>query len=110
MITDSIRLSWRDARMVHTIQTNAGYYGDMGAIGHLDVCVNNGLTQPFCANTERTVLSCQLIRKCYPNSHAIEFISFHLFFISSGAMYSFTFVLTHLCALFFGSQSFQSKS
>lgn len=53
MITDSVRLSWRDARIVHTIQTNAGYYGDMGAIGHLDICVNSGLTQPFCANTER---------------------------------------------------------
>lgn len=50
MITDSVRLSWRDARLVHTFQTNAGYYGEIGAIGHLDICVNNGLTQPFCAN------------------------------------------------------------
>lgn len=54
MITDSVRLSWRDAQLVHTFQTNAGYYGDIGAIGHVDICVNNGLTQPFCIdNNER---------------------------------------------------------
>lgn len=53
MITDSVRLNWRDAKLVHTFQTNAGYYGDMGAIGHLDICVNNGLTQPFCPNNKR---------------------------------------------------------
>lgn len=49
-VTESVRLSWRDARLVHTFQTNAGYYGDIGAIGHVDICVNNGLTQPFCIN------------------------------------------------------------
>lgn len=52
LITDPVRLSWRDAKLVHTIQTNAGYYGDLGAIGHLSICVNNGLTQPFCVNAE----------------------------------------------------------
>lgn len=38
--------------LVHTIQTNAGYYGDLGSIGHLDVCVNNGNIQPFCTDSQ----------------------------------------------------------
>lgn len=52
LITESIRLSSNDAHMVHTIQTNAGYYGDLGSIGHVDICVNNGNIQPFCADSQ----------------------------------------------------------
>lgn len=52
LITDTVRLSWRDAQLVHTVQTNAGYYGDFGSIGHLDICVNNGVVQPFCTNAD----------------------------------------------------------
>lgn len=51
LITDSNRLSWRDAHSVQTIQTNSGYYGDVGSIGHMDVCVNDGNIQPFCADS-----------------------------------------------------------
>lgn len=49
LIGDDIRLSRRDADRVHTLQTNAGVLGDLGSIGHVDVCVNNGISQPFCA-------------------------------------------------------------
>lgn len=63
LIMESIRLSWRDAKLVHTIQTNAGHYGDFGAIGHLDVCANNGIMQPFCADSERNPkLSIKVLR------------------------------------------------
>lgn len=48
LIRESDRLSYRDAESVHTIQTNAGFYGDLGSIGHVDVCANNGNIQPFC--------------------------------------------------------------
>lgn len=52
LILNSNRLSWRDATSVQTIQTNAGYYGDLGSIGHSDVCVNNGNIQPFCKHSQ----------------------------------------------------------
>lgn len=48
MIPDSNRLSWRDANLVQTIQTNAGYYGDIGSVGHLDICVNQIVLCKFC--------------------------------------------------------------
>lgn len=50
LIKESERLSYRDAERVHTISTNAGVYGDIGSIGHVDVCVNNGNVQPFCVD------------------------------------------------------------
>lgn len=40
LISNSDRLSWRDAKTVQTIQTNAGYYGDIGSVGHMDVSIN----------------------------------------------------------------------
>lgn len=52
LITNSIRLSQNDAHMVQTIQTNAGYYGDIGSIGHVDICMNDGNVQPFCTDTQ----------------------------------------------------------
>lgn len=52
LITNSIRLSQNDAHMVHTIQTNAGYYGDLSSIGHVDICINNGNIQPFCTDSQ----------------------------------------------------------
>lgn len=65
LISDANRLSWRDARLVQTIQTNAGYYGDIsgvsGTIGHLDVCVNNGNIQPFCEKSQSTAFYLQNI-------------------------------------------------
>lgn len=50
LIREGERLSYKDAERVHTISTNAGFYGDVGSIGHVDVCVNNGNVQPFCAD------------------------------------------------------------
>lgn len=62
LISDSNRLSWRDARLVQTIQTNAGFYGDLGSIGHLDVCVNNGNIQPFCIKSaSMSCLNCKTL-------------------------------------------------
>lgn len=50
MLRESDRLSYKDAETVHTISTNAGFYGDIGSIGHVDVCANNGNMQPFCVD------------------------------------------------------------
>lgn len=47
-ISDRIRLKRKSAKYVHVIQTNAGFYGDIGSIGDVNVCVNNGNVQPFC--------------------------------------------------------------
>lgn len=48
LITDKIRLNRANAERVHTLQTNAGFFGELGAIGHVDICVNSGIKQPFC--------------------------------------------------------------
>lgn len=75
LISDANRLSWRDARLVQTIQTNAGYYGDIsgvsGTIGHLDVCVNNGNIQPFCEKSQSTAFYLQTI---FANDFIFSFI------------------------------------
>ncbi|XP_055308493.1 phospholipase A1 member A-like isoform X2 [Sitodiplosis mosellana] len=65
LISDTDRLSWRDATFVQTIQTNAGYYGDIGSIGHLDVCINNGNMQPFCQNSQNPNLCSHLYAMCF---------------------------------------------
>lgn len=51
LITDKIRLKRKAAEMVHVIQTNAGHYGDIGSIGDVNICANNGNTQPFCQDS-----------------------------------------------------------
>lgn len=51
LISDNIRLKRKSAERVHVIQTNAGYYGDIGAVGDLNICVNNGNMQPFCRDS-----------------------------------------------------------
>lgn len=56
LIGDDIRLTRKDAIRVHTLQTNAGVLGDLGSIGHVDVCVNKGITQPFCADATSKIL------------------------------------------------------
>lgn len=48
LISERIRLKRKAADHVHVIQTNAGYYGDIGSIGDVNICVNNGNIQPFC--------------------------------------------------------------
>lgn len=67
LINEQLRLSHRDAERVHVIQTNAGYYGDIGIIGHVNICVNDGNMQPFCVDAEsdyfliiRKKLTCKL--------------------------------------------------
>lgn len=40
-----------DAKAVHVIHTNAGYYGENSRVGHVDFCVNGGKRQPYCATT-----------------------------------------------------------
>ena len=44
------RLDSGDADFVEVIHTNAGYYGEIGRVGHVDFCVNGGKIQPFCSN------------------------------------------------------------
>lgn len=51
LIFGNFRLSRTDARFVHVLQTNAGYYGGVGSMGHVNVCVNGGLIQPYCSRT-----------------------------------------------------------
>lgn len=64
------------------------YLGDIGAIGHLDVCVNGGLTQPFCANSE-----CKLLLKFR-----------HWTYVECVASFSSsTFMFACVCTLFHGS-------
>jgi hypothetical protein len=46
-----MRLKRKAAEIVHVIQTNAGYYGDIGSIGDVNICVNNGNVQPFCQDS-----------------------------------------------------------
>lgn len=40
------------ANYVEVMHTNAGYYGDIGSIGHTDICFNDGNIQPYCRETE----------------------------------------------------------
>lgn len=53
LIPNSIRLNYRDANVVQTLQTNAAFYGEAGSIGHVDICVNDGNMQPFCLDSDR---------------------------------------------------------
>lgn len=45
------RLDSGDANSVQVFHTNAGHYGEMGRVGHVDFCINGGKSQPYCANT-----------------------------------------------------------
>lgn len=45
------RLDSGDAKAVHVIHTNAGYYGETGKVGHVDFCINGGKHQPYCQYT-----------------------------------------------------------
>lgn len=40
LVTDKVRLNRDNAVRVHTLQTNAGVLGDLGRIGHVDMCVD----------------------------------------------------------------------
>lgn len=52
LIFGDFRLKRSSARSVHVLQTNAGHFGDVGSIGHVNVCVNDGVLQPYCLKTK----------------------------------------------------------
>jgi phosphatidylserine sn-1 acylhydrolase len=49
------RLDTADAKAVQVIHTNAGYYGEVGRVGHVDFCVNGGRHQPYCGNSTSNI-------------------------------------------------------
>ncbi|KAK0160642.1 hypothetical protein PV328_008029 [Microctonus aethiopoides] len=59
------RLDSGDADFVQVIHTNAGYYGEIGRVGHVDVCVNGGKLQPFCMNKTNEQLCSHVWVVCY---------------------------------------------
>ncbi|XP_034945415.1 phospholipase A1 member A-like [Chelonus insularis] len=59
------RLDSGDANFVEVIHTNAGYYGEIGQIGHVDICVNGGKVQPFCENKPNYQLCSHVWSVCY---------------------------------------------
>lgn len=59
------RLDSGDAKAVHVIHTNAGYYGENSRVGHVDFCVNGGKRQPYCATTSNENLCSHIWSICY---------------------------------------------
>ncbi|XP_018372508.1 PREDICTED: phospholipase A1-like [Trachymyrmex cornetzi] len=59
------RLDSGDADFVEVIHTNAGYYGEIGRIGHVDFCVNGGKVQPFCEDREMYQLCSHVWAVCF---------------------------------------------
>lgn len=59
------RLDVGDAEFVEVIHTNAGYYGEIDRIGHVDFCVNGGKVQPFCRDREMYQLCSHMWSVCY---------------------------------------------
>lgn len=59
------RLDAGDAKFVQVIHTNAGYYGEIGRIGHVDFCVNGGKMQPFCEDSENSELCSHIWAVCF---------------------------------------------
>ncbi|KAH0561714.1 phospholipase A1 member A [Cotesia glomerata] len=59
------RLDSGDADFVEVIHTNAGYYGEIGRVGHVDVCVNGGKVQPFCEDKQNHQLCSHVWVVCY---------------------------------------------
>lgn len=59
------RLDAGDADFVEVIHTNAGYYGEVGRVGHVDFCVNGGKVQPFCQDREMFHLCSHVWSVCF---------------------------------------------
>ncbi|XP_015114960.1 phospholipase A1 member A [Diachasma alloeum] len=59
------RLDSGDADFVEVIHTNAGYYGEIGRVGHVDFCVNGGRVQPFCQKSSNEQLCSHVWVVCY---------------------------------------------
>ncbi|XP_071566062.1 phospholipase A1 [Temnothorax nylanderi] len=59
------RLDAGDADFVEVMHTNAGYYGEVGRVGHVDFCVNGGKVQPFCADREMYQLCSHVWAVCF---------------------------------------------
>ncbi|XP_055857650.1 phospholipase A1-like [Episyrphus balteatus] len=62
---NSNRLDSGDAKAVHVIHTNAGFYGETGKVGHVDFCVNGGKRQPYCGGTSNANLCSHIWSICY---------------------------------------------
>lgn len=59
------RIDSGDADFVQVIHTNAGYYGEIGRLGHVDVCINGGKIQPFCENKTNKQLCSHVWAVCF---------------------------------------------
>ncbi|XP_037036071.1 endothelial lipase-like [Bradysia coprophila] len=65
LIIGDLRLTKSSARVVHVLQTNAGHYGQLGPVGHVNVCVNSGYIQPYCFGTRHPHLCSHIRSLCY---------------------------------------------
>ncbi|KAJ6646182.1 Phospholipase A1 member A, partial [Pseudolycoriella hygida] len=65
LIFGKLRLTKSSAKAVHVLQTNAGYFGDVGSVGHVNICVNGGLIQPYCAKSRLSNLCSHIWAICY---------------------------------------------
>lgn len=54
-----------DAEFVEVIHTNAGYYGEIDRVGHVDFCVNGGKVQPFCKDKKTYHLCSHMWAVCF---------------------------------------------
>lgn len=100
-----MRLKRKAAEIVQVIQTNAGYYGDIGSIGDVNICVNNGNVQPFCQHSSgifniKKYSRQQTISK-YISNKIYVFFSFLIF----GFLLKDKNLCSHIWALCFMAQS-----
>ncbi|XP_037037699.1 phospholipase A1 member A-like [Bradysia coprophila] len=65
LIYGDLRLKRSSAKSVHVLQTNAGSFGDVGSVGHVNVCVNGGLIQPYCVKARKPNLCSHIWAICY---------------------------------------------
>lgn len=56
--TKYFRLTKDDAHQVQIIHTNAGLLGERNQVGHVDFCVNGGMTQPGCKGNRIRIARC----------------------------------------------------
>lgn len=55
LINGALQIGRHSADHVQIFHTNAGYYGDIGPIGHSDICFNGGNIQPYCSESMSAV-------------------------------------------------------
>ncbi|CAK1600823.1 unnamed protein product [Parnassius mnemosyne] len=60
------RLGREDTCVVQVFHTNAGFLGEVGAVGHVDFCINGGQRQPDCKGHFMRRSRCShFMRSCY---------------------------------------------